>query len=150
MKIFIGADHGGFALKEKIKAWLVQMGHDVEDCGAFQLEAEDDYPDFSFPVAEKTAQNPDALGILFCRSGAGVVIAANKVKGVRAVDVASVDMARTARQENHANVIGIAGDFLSEEKVQEIISTFLTTPFSEGDRHARRVQKIIQYEERLA
>ena len=149
MKIYLGADHGGYAAKEQLKKWLQANHYDFEDCGAFQLDPEDDYPDFSFPAAEKVAQDSlhEARGILSCRSSGGAVIAANKVRGIRAVSVFDQTSARHAREHNDANIIGVSGDWSTSEQIQEIVKTFLTTPFSQEPRHLRRIQKITQYEE---
>jgi ribose 5-phosphate isomerase B len=96
MKVYLGADHGGYEMKEVIKKWLLENHYEVEDCGAFSFDAEDDYPDFTFPAAEKVAQDStgQVRGILSCRSSGGAVIAANKVKGIRAVSVFDVKSAK--------------------------------------------------------
>ena len=146
MTVFLGADHGGFELKEKIKAWLIQKKYQVKDCGAFQFDAEDDYPDFIFPVAEGVGKNAESRGVVFCRSGAGAVIAANKVKGVRAANVMDVEMIKHGREDNNLNVIGIGADVLDEEKTKKLVEAFLTLPYSGAERHARRIQKITNYE----
>jgi ribose 5-phosphate isomerase B len=144
MKIYLGADHGGFELKEKIKTWLTEQNYEVEDCGAFSYDGEDDYPDFTFPVAEKVAgdQTQESRGILFCRSSGGVIIAANKVRGVRAVGVTNTKAAQHAREHNNANMIGLAGDWMTEDQAKQAVLAFLTTPFSSESRHARRLEKI--------
>lgn len=148
MKIYLGADHGGFELKEKIKEWLVEQKYEVEDCGAFAYDAEDDYPDFTFPVAQKVAADATGKdrGILICRSSGGVIIAANKVKGIRAVSVLDELSAQHACEHNNANIIGLSGDWSSEEQAKAATLAFLTTPFSGAERHARRLQKIADYE----
>lgn len=147
MKVYLGADHGGYDLKERLKQQLSTDGFEVKDCGAFQPDPEDDYPDFSFAVAEKVAQDPDAKGIVVCRSGGGVIIAANKVKGVRAVAVHDIASAEHARKDNDANVIGLAADWLAPEDVPAIVTAFLKTPYTQVERHSRRIQKIAQYEQ---
>lgn len=148
MKVFLGADHGGFELKEKLIQWLQANGYEVEDCGAFEFDKEDDYPHFSFAVAEKVAQDPThtSVGIIACRSGAGVIIAANKVHGVRAVTVYDQLSAERAKTNNNANVIGIAGDWLNDEQVKKVVETFLQTPFTQESRHVRRLEQIAEYE----
>ena len=146
MKIFLGADHGGFALKEQIKVWLEQLNYTVSDLGATQLDANDDYPQFSFAVAKAVAGDHTALGILFCRSGAGMTIAANKIKNIRAVEVFSVDSARSAKQHNNANVISLSADWLTFQQAQAMIQTFLNTPFNHEERHVRRIQQISDQE----
>ena len=160
MKIYLGADHGGFELKEKIKKWLTEQQYEVVDCGALALDPEDDYPDFTFAVAEKVRgirssdnatiiDSADARGILFCRSGAGVTIAANKVPGIRAATLSNTVVAKHAREDNNINVASIAADWLDEVQVKEIVTAFLETPFSQGERHVRRLEKITQYEQNL-
>jgi ribose 5-phosphate isomerase B len=143
MKIFIGADHGGFALKEKLKPWLVEQGFLVEDGGAFMLDPADDYPIYTEIVAKKVLQDPEnQRGILLCRSGAGVVIAANKLPGIRAVSVSSAEAAQLAREDNDANILGIGADMISEDEMKKIILKFLQTPFSQEERHKRRLEEI--------
>jgi ribose 5-phosphate isomerase B len=148
MKVYLGADHGGYELKEKIKKFLQDKNYEVEDCGAFSYDAEDDYPDFTFPVAEKVSMDPrrEDKGILLCRSSGGVIIAANKVKGIRAVSVVDVKSAKHAREHNNANVIGLSGDWMTEDQAKEAVSAFLTTPFSTEPRHARRLEKIAAHD----
>ena len=152
--IYIGADHGGFQLKEKIKVWLKEWGVEFEDVGAKSLGPEDDYPEFAFAVAEKVGAQDDnvipwkqaAKGILLCRSAAGMVIAANKVCGVRAVAVTDEKAARHSREHNNANVIGISGDWTDENQAQKILKVWLDTEFSKEARHRRRVGHIAMYE----
>lgn len=153
--IYLGADHGGFELKEKLKKWLKEWGHDFDDLGNLELDPDDDYPDFALAVAKEVAQEDDsnkpwkerAKGILVCRSGGGVVIAANKVKGIRAVDVFDAKSARHSREHNDANVIALSGDWMNEETVREAVKVWLETEFSKDERHVRRIGKIIAYEE---
>lgn len=142
MTIFLGADHGGFELKNQLKIWLSDQGHQVEDCGAFAMDAQDDYPDFAFAVADKVANQPESRGILLCRSGGGMTIAANKVRGIRAVTVDSVKAAAHAREHHDANIISLGADWLNPDDIQSIITTFLNTPASPDVRHVRRRQKI--------
>ncbi|RJR16609.1 RpiB/LacA/LacB family sugar-phosphate isomerase [Candidatus Microgenomates bacterium] len=152
--IYIGADHGGFELKEKLKSWLKKEGYVFEDVGAHKLDSEDDYPRFAFAVAENVGRedNPTlewqkrSKGILICRSAAGVVIAANKVVNVRAVALFSKDQAKHARLHNDANVIGISGDHTNEQEAQQIILAFLTTEFFKEARHIRRLDQIAAFE----
>lgn len=145
--IFIGADHGGFELKKKIVQWLDERHLPYTDVGAHTFDAEDDYPAFAFAVAEGVAKAPaENRGILACRSAAGVVIAANKVVGVRAVAPFSVEAAHHSREHNDANVLGLSGDWLTDEQAHEMLFAWLDTPFSNEERHVRRVQQITEYE----
>lgn len=138
--IYIGADHGGFELKEKIKTWLTAAGRAYEDLGALVLDASDDYPQFAFSVAKHVAKNPsEHQGILVCRSGGGMAIAANRVKGARAVDCQSKEAVVHAREHNNANILVLGADFIDEATAQQLIDTWLATPFSNDPRHVRRV-----------
>ncbi len=144
MKVAIGADHAGFEAKEAVRAWLAARGFEVADYGAPNAEPSD-YPDVSFAVAEAVADGRADRGILLCGSGVGVSIAANKVPGVRAALVTSAAMARSSRGHNDANVLALPTRVLLEPEILESVGTWLETPF-EGGRHARRVDKITQYE----
>ncbi|OGE17399.1 ribose-5-phosphate isomerase [Candidatus Daviesbacteria bacterium RIFCSPHIGHO2_12_FULL_37_11] len=142
MVIYIGADHGGFELKEQIKSWLSQNSYEVEDFGADSLNPEDDYPDFIILVAEKVVLNSKSLGIVIGRSGNGEAIAANKVKGIRAAVCLNVEMAEKAKEHNNANILSLGADYIQREEAEEIVRTFLDTPFSNEERHMRRLDKI--------
>ncbi|MEK7557172.1 MAG: RpiB/LacA/LacB family sugar-phosphate isomerase [Patescibacteria group bacterium] len=146
MHVYLGADHGGFELKERIKRWLVEWGHTWEDLGNTTYDKGDDYPPFALAVAEKVGKTRDAIGILACRSAAGMVIAANKVKGVRAITVHDENSAGLAREKNDANVVVLSGDWLSEKEAKKILKVFLETPFSGEERHIRRIKTIEEYE----
>lgn len=146
--VYLGADHGGFQLKEQIKSWLMEWGIAYEDKGAYQLDANDDYPDFAFSVARAVANGPEnSKGVLVCRSAAGMIIAANKVKTIRAVAPATLEAAMHSRQHNNANVIGLSGDWLDDATAKTMLHQWLTTPFSGEDRHQRRLDKIILEEQ---
>jgi ribose 5-phosphate isomerase B len=147
MKIALGADHRGYALKERIKSLLRTLSHEALDVGT-QGEASVDYTDFAIAAAEKVARGEADRGILICGSGAGMSIAANKVRGVRAALAVSAEGARLARAHNDANVLALgAWQEADEDRVVEIVKAFLATDF-EGGRHARRVDKIRAYEEK--
>lgn len=148
MKIYLGADHGGFELKEKIKAKLIAEGHEVADLGNSRFDFNDDYPDFAFKVAESVSKEPESKGILVCRSAAGMVICANKVKGIRAASVWDLKSAIHSRDNNDVNIIGLSGDWLSEEEAYEIVKVWLTTKFNNEDRHVRRIKKIKKQEDK--
>lgn len=146
MKVYLAADHGGFNLKEALKAHLETQGYDVVDEGAHALDPADDYPDFMYPAAKKVGEDLSARGIFLCRSGAGAAIVANKVKGVRAVVARSQEDAQHAREHNDANVVALSSDSLSAEQARDIISVFLGTSFSGEERHLRRLKKVMQIE----
>jgi ribose 5-phosphate isomerase B len=153
MKVYLGSDHGGFELKEKIKGWLGEWGKDYEDMGAMELNRDDDYPDYVIPVALRVAsanradrQDKQVLGIVLGRSGNGEAIAANKVKGVRAAVCWNSGMAKKAREDNDANVLALGGDFVDEREAKGIVKVFLETEFSKKRRHERRLAKIAEVE----
>ncbi len=143
MKIYIASDHGGFQLKETIKRLIKGQ---VLDLGSSQLDPSDDYPQFAFRVAEKVSQEPNSIGLLFCRSGSGMAIAANKVKGIRAVDIYNQNIAKHAVTDNHANVFAFGADFLTEQEILTCISTILDTQPDQENRHLRRIKQISDYE----
>jgi ribose 5-phosphate isomerase B len=146
MKIYLGADHGGYKLKEKIKTWLTEWGFEYEDLGAHTLVEGDDYPDFAFSVGQKVVTEPGSLGILACRSGQGECVAANKVKGVRAAIAWSVESARAGRNDDDINVICLAADHVGLAEQRKIISAFIGTPFGTEERYQRRIDKIHKFE----
>jgi ribose 5-phosphate isomerase B len=142
MTIYLGADHGGFALKEHLKALLSAEGHTVTDCGNTELVPDDDYPDFAFAVADRVSADPGARGILVCRSGGGMAVAANKVRGVRAATAFSPAEVAHDRRDDDINVLCLSADFVPAQEAPQYVSTFLTEPFSGGERYVRRLAKI--------
>lgn len=140
--IYLGADHGGFKLKEEIKDYLASQGIKTEDMGAVSLNPGDDYTDFIIPVARKVASTPDSLGIVIGRSGNGEAIAANKIKGIRAALCLNEKMAEKAKDHNNANILSLGADYISLEDAKKIVQKFLDTPFSNEERHIRRLKKI--------
>ena len=146
MKIAIAADHAGFALKERLRERLAGAGHQVAGFGADSAESSD-YPDFAQPVAREVTQGRSGRGIPVCSSGIGMAIAANKVAGVRAVPVRSPEEARLTREHNDANVLTLGARYVDEARAMQLIEAFLHTEFA-GGRHARRVAKIAQLENR--
>jgi ribose 5-phosphate isomerase B len=146
MRIHIGSDHAGLELKSQLIEHLVGNGHDVTDHGPYEYDAVDDYPDFCIPAAEAVAKDPASLGIVLGGSGNGEQIAANKVKGIRAALAWSVETAKLARDHNNANVIAVGGRMHELPLVKEIIDTFIAHPFSEDERHIRRINKIAAFE----
>jgi ribose 5-phosphate isomerase B len=146
MRISIGADHRGHALKEKLIPWLRAEGHEVTDEGAATTDSVD-YPDYAAKVADKVAHGEADRGVLVCATGVGMCITANKVHGVRATTCADEDFARLSRQHNDVNVVCLSGDRLNEPAARRVLSTWLETEF-EGGRHARRVEKITDLERR--
>ncbi|GMR19398.1 MAG: ribose 5-phosphate isomerase B [Patescibacteria group bacterium] len=143
--IYLGADHRGFELKEKIKSWLADWGYQFEDLGNAVFDKTDDYPDFASAVARKVSENPEEnRGILLCGSGVGVDITANKFKGVRSALVWSDDeeLVKQSRSHDNSNVLSLPADHLMDKQTQKIVKLWLETPFSEEERHVRRLKKI--------
>ena len=146
MKIHIGSDHAGLDFKKVIIEHLENQGHSVTDHGPHTFDPLDDYPVFCIPAAEAAAADPGSFGIVLGGSGNGEQIAANKVKGVRAALVWSIEIAKLAREHNNANVISIGGRMHTEEFCLEMVSAFLATPFPGDERHIRRINLISEYE----
>ena len=148
MTIYLGADHRGFEMKERLKQWLEERGYHVEDKGAFALDSQDDYVDFAANVAEQVCSNSSSPGIVLCGSGVGVDVAANKYKGVRCGLGFSEAQIQAARKDDDINILAIPVDFIEEQKILAITEQFLSTPFSGEERHLRRIAKIAALEEK--
>jgi ribose 5-phosphate isomerase B len=146
MKIHIGSDHAGLEFKAKIISHLKNNGHEVTDHGPHQYDALDDYPTFCIPTAIATAKDQSSFGIVLGGSGNGEQIAANKVKGVRAALVWSIETAKLAREHNNANVISLGGRLHDEAFCLQLVDTFLATEFTNDERHVRRINQISNYE----
>ncbi|MBD3362607.1 RpiB/LacA/LacB family sugar-phosphate isomerase [Candidatus Dojkabacteria bacterium] len=144
-KIYIGADHRGFDKKELIKEYL-EKNFVVEDKGAYELNPKDDYPDFAFKVAEEVSKNFGARGVLICGSSIGIMVAANKVKGIIASNPRTPKEAIIDRQHHNSNILCLSADFMKIEEMKNIIEIWLNTRFDKG-RHLRRINKIFEYEE---
>ena len=146
MRIYLGADHAGFELKNTIKDHLLAGGYEVIDCGAHTYDADDDYPAFCIAAAQGVVDNPGSLGIVLGGSGNGEQIAANKVKGARCALAWSVETARLAREHNNAQLIGIGGRMHSAAEALEIVDAFLDQAWSENPRHQRRIDILAEFE----
>ena len=146
MRIHIGSDHAGLELKAALVEYLKSKGHDVNDHGPHQYDAVDDYPDFCIPAAIATVADPLSLGIVLGGSGNGEQIAANKVKGIRAALAWSIETAKLAKEHNNANVIAVGGRMHEISFAKEIIDAFISEPFSNYERHMRRIKKIADFE----
>lgn len=146
MRIHIAADHAAFEAKQALSEHLRAAGHDVVDHGAHVYDAEDDYPAFCFEAAEAVVSEPGSLGVVMGGSGNGEQIAANKVKGVRAALAWSVETAVLAREHNNANVVSVGARMHSVEMVNAIVDAFIATPYSNADRHTRRITQVADYE----
>jgi len=146
MRLHIGSDHAGFDLKRALVEHLTAAGHDVVDHGAHTYDPEDDYPSFCFAAAEAVVAEPGSLGIVIGGSGNGEQIAANKVTGVRAALAWSLETAKLGRQHNNANVIAVGGRMHPEAEAISFVDAFIAEPFSEGERHQRRIDELSSYE----
>ncbi len=144
MKIALGADHAGYELKNRIKAWLAQQGHTPLDEGTNAPDSVD-YPDYARRVADDVSSHRAELGILVCGTGIGMAITANKVPGIRAANVSSEFEAQMSREHNNANVLTLGARILSDDEAQRIVAKWLGTQFA-GGRHQNRVDKIMAIE----
>lgn len=146
MRVYLGSDHAGYELKNHLVKWLESAGHQVVDCGPHIYDAQDDYPPFCLRAAERTAADPDSLGIVIGGSGNGEAIAANKVKGVRAALAWSEQTAALGREHNNANVVSVGARMHSTQEAVALVDTFLRTPYSGDERHTRRIEMLSSYE----
>lgn len=143
--IALGSDHGGFRLKEAIKSFLMSEGIEIKDFGPENTESVD-YPDFAQKVGHAVVSKECELGILICGTGIGISIAANKINGVRAALCHDVFSAKATKEHNNANILCMGERVVGEGLALEIVKAFLQTPFSNDDRHLRRIKKITDYE----
>lgn len=154
--IYLGADHRGYELKEKIKKWLFEWGYKYEDMGAFEYDKDDDYPDFatatakavalSLPKGSNQLKGESSRGILICGSGIGIAVAANKIKGIRAGTGTGTKQIISAVNDEDLNILALPADYISENEAKEIVKSFLEAKFSGEERHARRINKITNLE----
>ena len=157
MKVFFASDHAGFELKKVLLPYVRDLGHEVEDCGAYTYQEDDDYPDFVSKVAKMVYDTPDTKAIILGGSGQGEAMVANRFPRVRAAvyyeparmqtdaDGKDLDMVSSVRAHNDANVLSLGCRFLNEEEVKRVVSLWLSTPFSGDERHRRRIEKIENY-----
>lgn len=144
MNLLIASDHAGFELKEKLKVYLAEIGYSAKDFGALSYDENDDYPDFILPLAEEIAKDPEnSKGIVLGGSGQGEAMAANRIKGCRAVVYygGNLDIIKLSRQHNDANVLSLGARFLTEEEAKAAVKLWLETLFSNEERHSRRLKK---------
>lgn len=168
MKVYLATDHAGFELKEKVKEFLMGEGYKVEDCGAYAFDKNDDFPDFVSKAAEAVSKDPEnSKAIIFGSSGQGEAIVANKFKNIRAVvfyapvipasnvDVSGrvssdpFEMIRLTREHNNANVLSIGAKILKEEDAHKAVKLWLEAPFTNEERHLRRIEKIEELEAKI-
>jgi ribose 5-phosphate isomerase B len=146
MRVFLGSDHAGFEFKARLIEHLNDTGHQAIDCGATTFDPQDDYPPPCIAAGRRTVAEPGSLGIVIGGSGNGEQIAANKVRGVRAALVWNDETARLAREHNDANVMSIGARDHPEADALRFVDIFLATPFSEDERHVRRIAMLTEYE----
>ncbi len=148
MKIYLGADHAGFELKAKVKALLEYKGFECVDFGDLSYDESDDYPNFILKTAVAVEKDSNSKGIVFGGSGQGEAIAANKVKGIRAVVYygGSEEIIKLSREHNDANILSLGARFISDDDAKKAVELWLATSFSEGERHKRRIQEIKDFE----
>ena len=144
MKIYIGTDHAGFELKEALVPFLKELGHEVEDMGAHTFEPLDDYPDFIRPVATAVADDPESRGVILGGSGQGEAMCANRVHGARAAVYygGPLDIVILSREHNNANILSFGARFVDEGEAKKALRLWLETPFSDEEKHARRIKKL--------
>jgi len=140
--VYIGADHAGFARKASLVEYLKQAGHIVEDLGAHIEDPADDYPEYAARVAQRVRAHPGSLGVLSCGNAEGICIAANKFQGIRAGVGYSVDAAKTMRTDDDANIICVPGRLDIPDDPLVIVDAFLSTEFSNAERHKRRIEQV--------
>lgn len=145
MKVAIACDHGAYDYKEEVKEMLVKEGYEITDCGTNGTESVD-YPDMAKACADLVASGKVDRGIVMCGTGIGISIAANKIKGIRCALCTDVSMAKLTREHNDANILSMGQRTMGIETVKDVVHTFLETPFSQGERHKIRIQKIADLE----
>ena len=146
MRVYLGSDHAGFELKSRLLEHLKAAGYDTVDVGAATYQPDDDYPPYCLETARRVVADPGSLGIVLGGSGNGEQIAANKVPGCRAALAWNTETAQLAREHNNAQVVGVGARMHTPEEAISIVETFLSTPFSEGERHVRRIAMLTEYE----
>jgi ribose 5-phosphate isomerase B len=147
MRVYLGSDHAGFALKQRLLGHLAGLGHESVDCGPSDLDDDDDYPPYCLLVGTRVAADPGSLGIVIGGSGNGEAIAANKVRGIRCALAFSEETARLGREHNDANVLSLGARMYDEETAVRFAEVFLATPFSDAERHVRRIAQVTGYEQ---
>ncbi|MGM9511180.1 RpiB/LacA/LacB family sugar-phosphate isomerase [Larkinella sp. GY13] len=148
MKIGIAADHGGFELKETLKAFLTNLGYEVVDFGAYRLDSLDDYPDLIIPLAQAVSSRDVERGVAVCGSGVGAAIVANKIPGVRAALINDHFSAHQGVEDDDMNLICLGGRITGNRVAEEFVQAFLEAKFSGAERHLRRLKKVIELEKK--
>ena len=146
MRVYLGSDHAGFDLKQRLLEYVRELGHEPVDCGPATYDAEDDYPPYVLLAATRTAGDPGSAGIVLGGSGNGEAMAANKVRGIRCALAFSDDTAKLAREHNDANCLSLGARMYDEATALRYAELFLSTPFSAAERHVRRIEQLTGYE----
>ena len=146
MRVYLGSDHAGFDLKQRLLEYVRELGHEPVDCGPAAYDAEDDYPPYVLLAATRTAGDPGSVGIVLGGSGNGEAMAANKVRGIRCALAFSDDTAKLAREHNDANCLSLGARMYDEATALRYAELFLSTPFSAAERHVRRIEQLTGYE----
>ena len=149
MRVAIGADHGGYALKDEIKSFLESLGHEIIDVGAHNLDPADDFPDFTKPLAESVASGSADRGIMICGSGVGASVAANKVKGIRASVCHDTYSAHQGVEHDDMNVLCLGARIVGIELARELTGAFLSAEYVPEERFQRRLDKVLDMESRF-
>ena len=149
MRVAIGADHGGYALKDELKSFLQSLGHEMIDVGAYTLDPADDFPDFTKPLAESVASGGADRGIMICGSGVGASVAANKVKGVRASVCHDTYSAHQGVEHDDMNVLCLGARIVGIELARELTGAFLSAEYVPGERFQRRLDKVLDMESKF-
>lgn len=146
MKIAIGTDHGGYALKQAVVTELKKLGHDVLDCGAMSYDPADDYPDFTRTVGQAIQRSDAERGIVICGSGVGAAVAANKMRGIRACVCHDTYSAHQGVEHDNMNVLCLGARIIGDELAAELVRAFVSAKFSGEERHVRRLNKVLAIE----
>ena len=146
MRVHLATDHAGLELKNIIKEFLLNNGHEVTDHGAYEYDALDDYPDFIFPCAKAVSKDQESIGIILGGSGQGEAMAANRIKGCRAAVYYNgpTEIVKLSREHNNANILSLGARFMTQDEIFQIINIWFSEPFAAG-RHTRRVEKLDQF-----
>jgi ribose 5-phosphate isomerase B len=146
MRVHIGGDHAAYEMREDLRDFMTEQGHEVTDHGPFEYDELDNYPVYVLRAAEAVAEDPESLGVVLGGSGNGEQIAANKVKGIRAALCYNTELAELSRLHNNARVISIGARMNSQDEARQMVQTFLGTEFSGEERHSRRIEMMTAYE----
>ncbi|MBE6108370.1 MAG: ribose 5-phosphate isomerase B [Erysipelotrichaceae bacterium] len=146
MKIALACDHGGFDYKEKLKSVLLSEGYEVSDFGCYSADSVD-YPEMAYPCAKAVSNKEADRGIVICGTGIGVSIVANKVEGIRCALCSDLFSAQATREHNDSNMLAMGGRVISEEMMLKIAKVWLETPFSNDERHLRRIAKVMEIDQ---